>query len=119
MDVRNIFINIRRSELEYEDDFVRLALIYFFECDLLGKESQYDKLKSYMQALDIKIDGVTNDLGNFRLDSMHKIDGVADDLDSFRLNSMREFQSIHNTMREMFDYIKHDATHNDDVKKMP
>ncbi|KAF3440778.1 hypothetical protein FNV43_RR19064 [Rhamnella rubrinervis] len=168
MDVRNVFINVRRNQLEYEDDFMRLALIYFLECGLLGKESQvrinldylsmvedlnffnqyswglvsynatlrslqkaldlhrgelnksstyslggfplafqHDELKSYMEALNIKVDNVANDLYDFRLDSMRKIDCVANDLGSFRLESMREFQSIHNTMREMFDYIKH------------
>ncbi|KAF3438283.1 hypothetical protein FNV43_RR21044 [Rhamnella rubrinervis] len=65
----------------------------------------YDELKSHIQYLDIKIDGVTNDLGNFLLDSM------------------REFQSIHETMHQMLYYIKHEyhptehATHNDDVNK--
>ncbi|KAF3456074.1 hypothetical protein FNV43_RR00717 [Rhamnella rubrinervis] len=168
MDVRNVFINVRQNQLEYEDDFMRLALIYFLECGLLGKESQvrinldylsmvedlnffnqyswglvsynatlrslqkaldlhrgelnksstyslggfplafqHDELKSYMEALNIKVHNVANDLYDFRLDSICKIDGVANDLGNFRLESMREFQSIHNTMREMFDYIKH------------
>ncbi|KAF3432003.1 hypothetical protein FNV43_RR26740 [Rhamnella rubrinervis] len=54
---------------------------------------------------------------------MRKIDGVTNDLDNFRLIQC-EFQSIHNTMREMFDYIKHDyhpkhATHSDDVNEDP
>ncbi|KAF3432485.1 hypothetical protein FNV43_RR27225 [Rhamnella rubrinervis] len=177
IDVRNVFVNVRRSQLDYEDGFVRLALIYFLECGLLGKEShirisldylsmvedlnyfnQYSwGLVSYNTTLislhkaldlhhgelnksstynlggfplafrfeDIKIDGVANDLGNFLLNSMRKIDGVTNDLDNFRLDSMREFQSIHNTMREMFDYIKHDyhpakhATHSDDVNEDP
>ncbi|KAF3438726.1 hypothetical protein FNV43_RR21490 [Rhamnella rubrinervis] len=83
----------------------------------------HDELKSYMEALNIKVDNVANDLYDFRLDSMRKIDGVANDLGNFRLESMCEFQSIHNTMREMFDYIKHDyhptkhAIHNDHVNQ--
>ncbi|KAF3448886.1 hypothetical protein FNV43_RR09602 [Rhamnella rubrinervis] len=60
----------------------------------------YDELKSCIEALGIKIDGVANDLGT-------KIDGVASDLGNFRLESMCQYQSIHNTMGEMFDYIKH------------
>ncbi|KAF3445308.1 hypothetical protein FNV43_RR15003 [Rhamnella rubrinervis] len=159
-------MHVRRNQLEYEDDLVRLTLIYFLECGLLGNESQvhinldylsmienldyfneyswglvsyndtltslykalnlhhgklnksstyslsgvplafqYDELKSQIQALNIKIDGMTSDLGNFQLDSMH------------------EFQSIHKTMLEMFDYIKHEyhpaehATHSNDVNE--
>ncbi|KAF3455508.1 hypothetical protein FNV43_RR00138 [Rhamnella rubrinervis] len=141
MDVRNVFINVRQNQLEYEDDFVRLALIYFLECGLLGKESQvgiildylsmvedlnffnqyswglvsynatlrslqkaldfhhgelnksctyslgsfplafqHDELKSYMEALNIKVDNVANGLCDFCLDSMRKIDCVANDL---------------------------------------
>ncbi|KAF3455786.1 hypothetical protein FNV43_RR00428 [Rhamnella rubrinervis] len=249
-DVRDVFMHIKQNRLEYEDDFVRLALIYFLECGLLGKESQvcinlyylsmledlnyfnqyswglvsynatlislhkaldlhhgelnksstyslggfplafqlyiigrlrplnadeefvyklsedlpiaslqrkrartsidmereeyayfyqqntsnlgetsiedvgqpshssynYDELKSCIEALGIKIDGVTNDLGT-------KIDGVASDLGNFRLESMCQYQSIHNTMGEMFDYIKHayhstnHATQTDDVNE--
>ncbi|KAF3455653.1 hypothetical protein FNV43_RR00292 [Rhamnella rubrinervis] len=243
-DVRNVFMHIKQNRLEYEDDFVRLALIYFLECGLLGKESQvcinldylsiledlnyfnqyswglvsynatlislhkaldlhhgelnksstyslggfplafrlrplnadeesvyklsedlpipslqrkractsidmereeyayfyqqntsnlgetsiedvgqpshlsynYDELKSCIEVLGIKIDGVANDLGT-------KIDGVASDLGNFRLESMCQYQSIHNTMGEMFDYIKHayhgtnHATHTDDVNE--
>ncbi|KAF3449598.1 hypothetical protein FNV43_RR10328 [Rhamnella rubrinervis] len=249
-DVRNVFMHIKQNRLEYEDDFVRLALIYFLECGLLGKESQvcinldylsmvedlnyfnqyswglvsynatlislhkaldlhhgelnksstyslggfplafqlyiigrlrplnadeesvykltedlpiaslqrkrartsidmereeyayfyqqntsnlgetsiedvgqpshssynYDELKSCIEALGIKIDGVANDLGT-------KIDGVASDLGNFRLESMCQYQSIHNTMGEMFDYIKHayhgtnHATHTNDVNE--
>ncbi|KAF3449118.1 hypothetical protein FNV43_RR09842 [Rhamnella rubrinervis] len=240
-DVRNVFMHIKQNRLEYEDDFVRLALIYFLECGVLGKKSQvcinldylsmvedlnyfnqyswglvsynatlislhkaldlhhgelnksstyslggfplafqvwgyetiplmgklfatkvdnsypricnwkaeriykfqdvakmifesggetsiedvgqpshssynYDELKSCIEALGIKIDGVANDLGT-------KIDGVASDLGNFRLESMCQYQSIHNTMGEMFDYIKHayhgtnHATHTDDVNE--
>ncbi|KAF3442930.1 hypothetical protein FNV43_RR16848 [Rhamnella rubrinervis] len=39
-DVRNSFMNLKRSNLEDKDDMVKLTLIYFLECGILGKESQ-------------------------------------------------------------------------------
>ncbi|KAF3453882.1 hypothetical protein FNV43_RR04323 [Rhamnella rubrinervis] len=39
-DVRNSFMNLKHSNLEDKDDMVKLTLIYFLECSILGKESQ-------------------------------------------------------------------------------
>ncbi|KAF3436833.1 hypothetical protein FNV43_RR19586 [Rhamnella rubrinervis] len=47
-DARDVFINLKRRQLDDKDDMVRLALIYFFECGLLGKESQgYNRPDTY------------------------------------------------------------------------
>ncbi|KAF3433592.1 hypothetical protein FNV43_RR24694 [Rhamnella rubrinervis] len=51
-DVRNVFMHIKQNRLEYEDDFVRLALIYFLECGLLGKESQVCMNLDYLSMLE-------------------------------------------------------------------
>ncbi|KAF3455632.1 hypothetical protein FNV43_RR00269 [Rhamnella rubrinervis] len=51
-DVRNVFMHIKQNRLEYEDDFVRLALIYFLECGLLGKESQVCINLDYLSILE-------------------------------------------------------------------
>ncbi|KAF3448107.1 hypothetical protein FNV43_RR08817 [Rhamnella rubrinervis] len=39
-DIRNSFINLKHSKLEDKDNMIKLTLIYFLECDTLGKESQ-------------------------------------------------------------------------------
>ncbi|KAF3432542.1 hypothetical protein FNV43_RR27282 [Rhamnella rubrinervis] len=39
-NVRDVFLGLKRSKLEDKDNMVRLALIYFLECGLLGQESQ-------------------------------------------------------------------------------
>ncbi|KAF3442928.1 hypothetical protein FNV43_RR16846 [Rhamnella rubrinervis] len=40
MDVKGVFMHVRRSQLEYEDNLLRLTLIYFLKCGILDKESQ-------------------------------------------------------------------------------
>ncbi|KAF3455787.1 hypothetical protein FNV43_RR00429 [Rhamnella rubrinervis] len=132
-----LIVPLQKKRARMDVDMEREEYAYFYQqntfnlggpsIENVGEPSHsshnHDELISYMEALNIKVDNVANDLYDFRLDSMRKIDGVANDLGNYRLESMREFQSIHNTMREMFDYLKHDyhptkhATHNDHVNE--
>ncbi|KAF3440779.1 hypothetical protein FNV43_RR19065 [Rhamnella rubrinervis] len=122
--------SLQRKRARSSIDMEREEYAYFYQQNTsnLGETSiedvgqpshssyNYDELKSCIEALGIKIDGVANDLGT-------KIDGVASDLGNFLLESMCQYQSIHNTMGEIFDYIKHAyhgtnlATHTDDVNE--
>ncbi|KAF3438482.1 hypothetical protein FNV43_RR21244 [Rhamnella rubrinervis] len=82
-NVRDVFLYSKRSKREDKDDMVRLGLIYFLECGLLGKKSQvwgYETIPLMRELYATKVDNSFPRICNWKATNLPVFKSVGKEL---------------------------------------